>query len=214
MPRRTKTKNSIIKKAGFAAGRAKNFRKNLRFDVSLVILIGMLVFSTLLFLVALNKSLVKKTGAVLSGRLPNIQSHGMKKAGSCPLKDPSIDFELTIPDQLDDWMYKTGYVKSPVDDSLSDHYVQIFVPVAGAVSNNFEDQNKNILTVLKFSQNEWDKLERGCQKGNEIYCEGAGKMLAEKDGSVYAYKKFESCPKSIEAKCNLAEKIIQSFKLK
>ncbi len=208
MPRRKKIQKKKISET------AAKKRKNIRFEVSLVILIGILTFSTYLLLMSLNRSSgggSSRAPAITNSR---ISSAGVKRPADYQLKDASIDFETRVPSQIGDWFYKIGYVKSPADETLADQYVQVFVPISGTDSNNFEDKNKNILTIRKYTKTEWDDLEKGCRKGNQFYCETAGKMIAEKNGSVYAYAISEDCPKIIETKCRLAEKIIGYFRLK
>ena len=63
MPRKTKTKSArvaggktIVKKTKISPAGVNHHRKEMRFKVSLVILMGMLTFSALLLLVSLNKS--------------------------------------------------------------------------------------------------------------------------------------------------------------
>ena len=207
MPRRKKTRNKKI--SGVVP------EKSIRFEVSLVILIGVLTFSAYLLLISLNRSLEGndnlQTLAVASGR--NFSTNAKKPADGW-LKDVSLDFEIKMPSRLGEWIYKIGYVKSPTDDALSDQYVQIFVPVAGINSNNLEEKNKNILTIKKYAKAEWNKLEKGCLKGNQFYCETAGAKISEKNDEVFAYTKTGNCPKSIEARCRLADGIIESFRLK
>lgn len=131
------------------------------------------------------------------------------------LENINLDFTLKIPSQLGEWLYKIGYAKSPIDETLSNQYVAIYVPQNGKPeTNNFDDLVKDILTVRQFSQKEWKKLESGCKKGNQFYCETAGAKISEKNDKVFAYTKPGNCPKSIEARCRLADGIIESFKLK
>lgn len=211
----TRRKKINRKKVDFAISNPKNKQKDLRFSLSLVILMGILIVSMYFLLISLNGSLSRKIGSLSSSVLPIQKNSTTAKKSDCSLNDPSVDFGLSIPSQLGEWMYKTGYVKSPTDDTLSNHYVQLLVPVETKnASNNFEDRNMNILTIRKFSQSEWSKLEKGCQKGNQFFCETAGKMVAENNGSVYAYTKPGNCQKNLEAKCRLTDNIIQSFKLK
>lgn len=206
MPRRKKTQR---KKKDFG-------KKEIRFRISLVFLIAGLVFSLFLFLLtAIN---IQNNQAAVGFVPPPSAEVGM--AGSnfsktLVLKDSNLDFTLKIPPQLGEWLYKTGYVKSPVDETLSNQYVAIYVAQgAASATNNFDDLAKNILTIRQFSQKEWKKLESGCRKGNRFYCETAGAKAGEKDDEVFAYTKPGSCPRSIEAKCALADKIIESFALK
>jgi len=190
----------------------------MRFSISLVILIGMLTFSALLLLFSLNKSSIVSAETYTKKIVPIKNDSGLKKTGSQALNDSSLDFNITVPSQLGEWLYKTGEVKSLTDDSLSNQYFRMFVPLPGAKSNNFDQQNKNILTIRKFSADEWFDIEKSCQE-EESTCDAAGKMIAKGADSngdewVYAYIKPENCPKSIEAKCNFVDKIIESFNLK
>jgi len=208
MPRRKK----IQKKISVTAAKK---RKNIRFEISLVILIGVLTFSAYLLLISLNWS--SGAGSLQSPAVTNnrISSADVKRLTDYRLKDASIDFEARIPPQIGGWFYKIGYVKSPVDETLSNQYVTIYVSQgAASATNNFDDLAKNILTIRQFSQEEWEKLEKGCEKGNQFYCETAGARVGEKNDKVFAYTKPGSCPKSVEAKCRLADRIIKSFTLK
>jgi len=218
MPRRTKTQKSVKMNFKKAVPAFKIKRKDLRFDVSLVILIGVLVFSLYLLLLALNKSAdrdLSGSGQAIFSGAGKLGVAKKNSVASCFLNDGSIDFNLTVPAQLGEWTYKTGFVKSLADDALSDQYVQIFVPISDAAkSNNFDEKNKVILTFLKFSDDELKDLEKGCQKGNQTYCEAAGTKLAEKGGAVWVYKKEIGCPQSLKAKCALTEDIVKSFALK
>jgi hypothetical protein len=220
MARKLKTK-SKNKKTISAAEKPESARpkrpESKLFEIFLVIFIAILGISILL----LSSSLTSlsgwspATGAVVTPKAGNVPKKvSAKKIGQI-MKDPGLDFELTVPPGVGDWLYKIGYIKSSVDDALSDQYAQIFVSVKNTSgSNNFEDQNKNILTIKKFTGDEWKKLEKGCQNDNSLYCEAAGTKIAEKDDYVYAYTKMKNCPKDIEARCRLVDKLIESFNLK
>ena len=224
MIRRTKTKparvaggKTIIKKTnpiGF-----KLSRKEMRFSVSLVILMGMLIFSLMLFLFSLNKSVAISPGAEASKVTPVKKGSEIKKAEEQVLNDALLDFRVAVPAGLGAWFYKIGEVKSLTDESLSNQYFRIFVPLAGAKSNNFDQQNKDILTIRKFTGDEWADITKNCQKEKKDICDAAGEMIAKSSDSkgedwAYAFTKPTDCPKNIEAKCNLADKIIKSFQLK
>jgi len=222
MPRKPKTKSKIKKNisAQEKTESAKPKRlENKFFEFFLVIFIVILGTSILLLLTSFTslKGWSSVNGAYNAPggiQMPKKASEPSKKSSEI-MKDPEIDFELTIPSGVGKWFYKIGYIKSPVDDSLSDQYAQIFVSLKKTpASNNFEDQNKNILTIMKFTTDEWEDLEKGCQNDNLIYCETAGTKIAEKDGFVYSYTKMKNCPKDIEARCRLADKMIESFNLK
>jgi hypothetical protein len=221
MTKKTKSKfthvaggKAITKKTKNVAVSMKHHRKDMRFRVSLVILIGMLTFSAMLLLLSLNKFSAVNAETKISTTLPVEHSSGIKKSSSQMLNDSSFGFTLTVPSGLGEWFYKTGEVKSLMDDSLSNQYFRLFVPLAGAKSNNFDNQNKYIFTIRRFSADEWADVEKSCQKDKGDICDAAGKLIAQNDEWIYAYTKPADCPKSIVAKCNLADKIIQSFNLK
>jgi len=216
MPQKTKTKKTIAKKT-----KTKNNptpmnlrRKDMRFKISLVILIGMLTFSSLLLLLSLNKSSATTLDSEAAITSPAKNISGIKKSGSKELNDNTLDFKLTVPVQLGEWLYKTGEVKSLTDDFISNQYLRIFIPLSGAKSNNFDDQNKNILTIRRFSADEWSDVEKDCEGDKKDICGAAGTLIAQSDEWAYAYTKPTDCLKSIAAKCDLAGKIIESFTLK
>ncbi|MFH0930033.1 MAG: hypothetical protein V1814_02160 [Candidatus Moraniibacteriota bacterium] len=217
MIRRTKTKKTIIRKTnpvGF-----KLSRKEMRFSVSLVILMGMLIFSLLLLLLSLNKSVARSVEKKVNKVLPTFSNPWPKNKENRTISDASFDFKLTVPAELGAWLYKTGEVKSLTDDSLSNQYCRIFVPLAAAKSNNFDQQNKDILTIRKFSKDEWADITKSCQNEKKDICDAAGELITKASDSkgddwIYAFTKPADCPKNIEAKCNLADKIIESFNLK
>jgi len=214
MPRRKQIKKTIVKKTNASPVGVKHHRKDMRFKVSLVILIGMLTFSALLLLFSLNNSAAVNAEAGTITTMPARISSGIKKSNSQELNDSALDFKVTVPAELGGWFYKVGEVKSLTDDSLSDQYFRMFVPLPGVKSNNFDEQNKDILTIRKFSSDEWTDVEKSCQKDKKGICDAAGKLIAQNDKWTYAYTKPVDCPKSISAKCNLADKIIESFNLK
>ena len=155
----------------------------MRFSVSLVILIGMLAFSAMLLLFSLNKSVARSAGSGASKAAPAEDNSGLKKTEDQVLNDTSLDFKVTVPAEFRAWFYKTGEVKSPTDDSLSDQYFRIFVPLAGAKSNNFDQQNKDILTIRKFSLDEWAGIEKSCQKNKKDICDAGGELIAKTSDS-------------------------------
>ena len=198
------------------ATRKKTKKSDLRFDISLVVLIALLSASTYIFLLVLvrnqNRAYYQAGGTFVGDTKANW--NGKVFSGGQVLEDESLGFKLAMPRQLGSWMYKIGYVKSPTDDSLSDQYVKIYVPLDPAAgSNNFEKQYQDILTIRKFSSGEWKELEKGCGKKNLVYCEEAGTKIDEKGGSVYVYTKAEKCPNEIAPKCVYIDGIIRSFKL-
>jgi hypothetical protein len=214
MPRRKKIKKK--KKWVILSALKKSRRSEARFRVSLVFLIAGLAFSLFLFLLTLIGTQSGRSAAKLAPVLPAGTAAADSSFSKNPLlKDPNLDFTLKIPPQLGEWLYKIGYVKSPVDETLSNQYVNIYIPQStNSSTNNFDDLAKSILSIRQFSQKEWVKLEKGCQKGNQFYCETAGVKVGEKDSRVFAYIKPGDCPKRIEAKCRLAGTIIKSFTLK
>lgn len=221
MARRIKTKSgSSGAKSGlnkkFFPTRAKT-KTDLRFNVSLVFLIAMLSISAYLLLFSLTENgnafrstsnFAQKTAAV---RSPNAVSSGKNQL----LDDSALDFKLTVPSRLGQWMYRIGNVKGLTDDSLSNQFVKIYIaqkPVNSSTS--FDDCYRDVLTIRKFSLEEWNEIEKGCNKGNLIYCEGAGTKIDEKDGSVWAYTKAENCSGETKTDCAYIEKIVGSFRFK
>ncbi len=209
-----KTKGKTSKSS---PGVAKFNKKEMRFQYSLVVLMGILIFSAFLFLIVLNKSAsyeLKKNGyGSPVSNLSSVKAQG--KATNCTFEDPSIDFMLTMPVQLGEWIYKAGYVKSLTNDTLTNRYVKIFVPVTNASqTNNFEERNQEVVMIRRMTSDEWEKIKAGCENGNQFYCESAGEKLAENDGTVYSYVAEKECHDNVKAKCDLAERIVQSFKLK
>ena len=226
MPRRKQTKPARIATRSVAGGKTiarktkvipvgmKHHRKDMRFKVSIVILIGMLTFSAMLLLLSLNKSSVVNAEIGTTTAPPLRHVSGIQKSSSQMLNDSALDFKLTVPAELGQWVYKIGEVKSLTNDLLSDQYFRMFVPLPGVKSNNFDEQNKDILTIRKFSADEWSAVEKSCQKNKSDICDAAGTLIVKSDKEVYAYTKPVDCPKSIEAKCNITDKIIESFNLK
>lgn len=212
MPRRKKTKRNIASKTPTAPKR----RKDLRFSVSLVVLIAFLATASLLLLV----SLIGQRKATAIGKYSSVSKISGNASGKATvLDDADLDFKLKIPAGLGDWIYKTGAVKSLVDDTLSDQYLKIYVSYPAAKnSQNFDDREKDVLTVVKFEADEWAKLEAGCEKNKPDYCDAMGTKFSESsdsgDGFVYAYRKADECPKSLAKKCDLADEIVKSFQLK
>ena len=216
-------KNTIA--AGAAAARTKKTigqaedSGSFRFKVSLVFLIAALLAASLLLLLGANRFPIKsKAGQCAAGvalQTGTKIKNNPTASGTSILDDASLDFKITVPNQIGNWVFKTGYIKSPVEDSLSDQYVQIFLPVSGKDgSKNFEERYSNILTIKKFSSSEWKKLESGCQKDNSLYCDMAGSKIEEKGSSVYSYSGSKDCPQELKSKCQLADKIVETFTLK
>ena len=194
--------------------------KDLRFSISLVILIGMLTFSLLLLLFSLDKPAARaKTQTYAMPALRNTSV--LKKTSSQTLDDSTLDFKIMVPAQLGQWFYKIGEVKSLTDKALSDQYLQVYVPVPGVKSNNFDDQYKSILTIRKFTADEWSAIDAKCPstKENKDICDMAGKSVfsgsdPKGDKVTYAATKPTDCPKNIQDKCTLADKILESFQVK
>jgi hypothetical protein len=192
--------------------------KNFRFSVSLIILTAVLEMSLFILLLTLVNGQTMKKDSGPSFAVAASAKKTQPVSASQDLSDAELSFKLVIPSQLGDWKYKIGSVKSPVDDALSDQYLRIYLSEDGAKnSRNFDKANKDFLTILNFSSGEWTKLEKGCEKGNLVFCEEMGQKIAEKNGSVYAYNKASDCSSSSsnsESKCKLIDKIIGSFRLK
>lgn len=186
-----------------------------RFEFSLVFLIAALLMSIFILLFSLIRNQNSQIAAQAFPNLPGAFQGNGDYSRSPLLEDENLEFTLKIPAQLGEWVYKTGFVKSPVDEALSNQYMTIFVPQnAKEKTNNLDDLTQDILTVRQYSETEWEKLESGCQKGNQFYCEIAGEKIGEKDGKVYASTKPGKCSETEKSKCALAEKIIQGFELK
>ena len=76
--------------------------------------------------VAVPRSETKKAN------LPQAVSAGKNQL----LDDPGLDFKLTVPSQLGQWMYRVGYVKGLTDDSLTNQFVKIYVAQRPAGSSD------------------------------------------------------------------------------
>lgn len=194
-------------------------KPDLRFNISLVFLIAMLSISAYLLLFSLTENgkafrdKVDQTSKIASAN-PVAENVPFEK--NTALDDPALDFKLAIPFQTGQWMYRIGFVKGLTDDSLTNQFVKIYAPAKATAdkSASFDENFKELLAIRKFSTEEWEDLEKGCGKGNILYCEGAGTKIDEKDGSVWAYTKQENCPGEIKTSCANVEKIIGSFHLK
>jgi len=217
---RKKTQNKIqVKKSAKAfvvpaAKSAARQKHDLRFGVSLVLLIGFLSFATYLFLFALIGSQRANSAAVLKKPAAGMNKAAKQSANARKLSDESLGYTLAFPASFGEWMYKTGYVVSPVDETLTNQYAKVYVPLPSrSASSNFEEKYFGVFTVRKFSEKEWDALEKGCAKGNLLYCEQKGTKINEKDKAVYAYTVSEKCPQELLSKCKLVQGIVKSFKL-
>lgn len=210
MARRKKTQ----KKAASTKHHHKE-EKNFRFSVSLIILTAVLEISLFILLLTLVNGQTMKESGSSSFSAASAKSEPPVSANQ-DLDDADLGFKLVIPSRLGDWKYKIGYVKSLIDDTISDQYLRIYLSEEGAKkSHNFDETNKDLLTIRKFSSGEWAKLEKGCEKGDLVFCGAMGKKIDEKDGSAYAYIKGDGClSDKPESKCNLIDKIIGSFQLK
>lgn len=230
MPRRKPIKKTIAKKTKVSPVGVKHARKEMRFNVSLVILIGMLTFSALLLLVSLNKSnnAVAKTST--SQIAPRVIGNIVPKTAIAKPADfsgLSGNFQLAIPASWKGWVYRSGEVKSPIDDSLSDQFVKVYLPQSvsdneEANSPNLDSRYKDIFTVMNFSADEWKAMEKKCNRGDSTICDDMGKKLADAQcpGSaggtdcVYSYTKQPNCSGALAARCNEVDKIMESFNLK
>ena len=233
MARRTKkikkslSKNAMVKPAeGWKIFSGTSFKltkskktggeKNFRFNLSLIILMAVLESALFMLLLTLiNAQTTQGENRSFSYAPAASSAKKLIKPASQKLNNPNLDFDLTVPVQLGEWLYKTGDVKSLVDDKISDQYLQVYLPTGDKTnSRDFNEMTTAVLTIKKFTANEWKKLEKGCQKDNSLFCEAAGTKIAEKNGSVYAYNKISNCPSGMENKCGLVDKIIGSFQLK
>jgi hypothetical protein len=200
------------------ARKAKWHKENLRFGVSLVVLTALLEAALFMFLLALNSSTgvaVGKTKFIQASSAVKVSQKKMTNSVERTIKDDNLGYEITIPKEVGDWMYKTGYIKSLVDETLVDEYLQVFMPLpAKAEGNKFDSRYQNILTVMRFTEKEWTDIGKGCEKSNLYYCDMQGKELGRKDGYVYSYTNPTTCPKEISNGCSKTDQIVESFKLK
>jgi len=206
----------IVSKKGKTVSSAKA-RENMRFSASLVVSIAFLLTATLLLLVSLNgMSLPRITSEKkIVPTVPVKPLNSIKPSAFAILDDKELDFQVAIPSDWKGWVYKTGFVKSPVDDSLSDQYVRIFLPdPEKSSSKNLDDQKKIMLTIMKFTTAEWKKLSNGCEKENTFFCETMGKEIARNDESVYSYVAEKNTSSVFAGKYRQVDKVIESFKLK
>ncbi|OGI25955.1 MAG: hypothetical protein A3J76_00440 [Candidatus Moranbacteria bacterium RBG_13_45_13] len=196
-----------------------NPKDDMRFKISLLILIALLCSSVFFLLIILNRngeaSLRANSMAASEVKFrSNMMNRALAKNSSQVLENPTLGFRVKIPTQLGDWIYRVGYVKSPVDDSLANHYLKIFVPIGKkSGSKNFEENYQEILSVRKYSNDEWTKLEKGCEKGNLFYCEVMGEKISEDDGQTYTCVKTEKCRREVQSKCEFSDQIMESFQL-
>ncbi|MFA5871609.1 MAG: hypothetical protein WC858_02695 [Parcubacteria group bacterium] len=210
--------SSQSKKADTKELKIKWHKDNLRFGVSLIVLTALLEAALFMFLLVLNNSTDIAASKANAYQAPIQTGAVQKKIASSAektVKDDGLDYEVTIPKEIGDWMYKTGYVKSLVDDTLSDEYLQIYMPLpAKSGGNKFEGRYQNILTIMRFTEEEWDDIDKGCAKSDLYYCDTQGKELDRKDGYVYSYTAPADCPKEISYGCGKTDQIVGSFKLK
>lgn len=211
------TRRKNIKKTKIQ--RSVKAKDDMRFKVSLVILIALLCSSVFLLLIMLNRdggasSRANSTAASGVNSRNNMMNSALAKNSSQVLENSTLGFRVKIPTQLGDWIYRVGYVKSPVDDSLANQYLKIFVPISKkSGSKNFEENYQEILSVRKYSDDEWEKLEKGCEKGNLFFCEVMGEKISEDDGQTYACVKTEKCRRELQGKCEFSDQIMESFQL-
>ena len=224
MARRKKTKKEIADTKAILgrwtlAERGKT-RTDIRLNVSMVFLIAILSISAyfLLFSIIQNGKASFGFGNVSApvSKIAAGNSSGAVSLGKNQfLNDPALDFKLAIPSQFGQWMYRVGDVKGLTDDSLTNQFVKIYTAVKPTGSStSFDECFKDVLTIRKFSTAEWKELEKGCGKGNLLFCEGAGTKINEKDGSVWAYTKSGDCSKETKGNCTYIEKVIGSFEFK
>jgi hypothetical protein len=192
-------------------------KSNFRFSLSLIVLMAVLEMSLFMLLLTLITAQTAQGDSSHSLSSAPVTNNAKKliKPTSQKLADASLDYELTVPSQLGEWLYKTGDIKSPIDDKISDQYLQIYLPSKGKTSSrNFNEMATTILTIKKFATDEWKKIDKGCQKGDSLLCDAEGTKLDEKNGSVYTYTKISSCPAATSGNCALIDKIVDSFQLK
>jgi len=226
MKRRTKNKivgqiNSVsfwkTKKTTSAKRRNSRSEKSLRFEISLVLLMAFLSTAVLLLLITLvgGQLVQARESKVIFAPTNSPTKAQQALSGSNILSDDRIDFTISVPRRWKNWVYKVGSVKSPVDDSLSDQYVQFFLPSPQkSNSNNFDERQKKIFTILKYSGEEWKKLEKGCENDNFEYCARAGRKIGENEENVYSYIIERECSGAFEVRCREVEEIIKSFQPK
>lgn len=220
-----------MKKATVPAG-TKIRRKDMRFKVSLVILTGTLLFSVLLLLISLNRADGVNAGITSNVPFQKTDDKVIQKtapAGLFTFKGGGgEDFQLSIPAGWKGWVYRTGAVKSLVDDSLSDEYVKIYLPndaAKGTGSPDLDSRYKDVITIMSFSVGEWKKLDKKCRNDDEEACEDMGAKLAdtacrsnssedtEDIDCVYSYTRRKDCSGLLAARCGEIDKIMEGFKL-
>ncbi|MDD3486982.1 MAG: hypothetical protein PHF35_01215 [Candidatus Moranbacteria bacterium] len=222
MSRKISAKKTGGRKTAAKTSIASKKSKVKRFDVSLVILIGMLTFSSMLFLVSLNRTLGSGKGMPQANYYPiELNKQQAMAFQNDVLDDENLGFTLAVPAQMGKWLYKTGHVQSLTDESLSDQYLKIYIPFPGKNYNDMDKQYKEILTIRKMTAEEWADIQKDCEKEGQKVCDLAGKKIdLQADGAkvdedyVYAYTMADDCPGNIVARCNLANEIVKSFTLK
>ncbi|HLM84437.1 MAG TPA: hypothetical protein VK254_04500 [Candidatus Bathyarchaeia archaeon] len=245
MPRRTQTRTksaSIAHQKSVIGGKTisknaktnpiglnKCCRRDMRFSVSLVILIGMLAFSVMLLIFSLNERDVRNAKAQMNFSAPKPVSTVPAKASpanSTKFSGAGGNFQLSIPVSWKGWVYRAGQVKSPIDDNLSDSYIKIYLPLTVADntevnSPNLDSRYKDIITILTYSADEWKAMEKKCNRSNSDACDDMGTKLADTQCSdsegdsdcIYSYIKQPNCGGSIEGRCKDIDKIMESFQL-
>ncbi len=184
----------------------------MRFKMSLIFLMAGLIFVIFLLLFAMIGVESDQAGSRSTAAATSVPANKAAYSINRLLDDPDLGFTLKMPAGLGQWLYRTGSVKSPVDETLSDKFVAIYVPrETNARKNNFDDLTIAVLTVREFSKKEWNALDKGCQRGNEDYCRAAGTEIDETNNVVYTYTKPEACPEDVRVRCALADEIIKSF---
>jgi len=198
----------------------KNISKSeVRFGISMVILITLLMVSAYLLVLVIFQT--SRPVSVRNGGAPypiNISGANLDQAltENQKLDDPNLDFKLTVPGSFGYWFYRIGNVQSPVDDTLSDQFVKIYLPLDKfPIKSNMDEQFFNILTMMKFSKVEWQKIEKSCQKDQtSTVCARGGTKISENNDSVYAYSQAGNCPPQVQRACATAYATVNSFQLK
>jgi len=210
----------MMKKRKFPtiSGKHHSSAQEMRFKISLIVLMALLSISAymLAFVLAWNgpqAAMSSSTGI----NTYVLQKPIMKKVATAGgvLNDQNLDYTLNIPKDFGSWMYKIGYVKDFLDDSLANKYLKVYLPLnIKSSSPNFTDNFQDILTIISFRKKTWDQMAKGCQNGKSDYCNLAGTKLGENDDVVFAYTKGSDCPQEIQKQCSDIGKITDSFHLK
>lgn len=201
-----------------SASRGHSPASEMRFKISLLILIALLSISAYLFVMVLAWNWPPQTFgyrvAANNYIAQNVTAKKISPANNV-INDANLDYKLTVPKDFTGWIYKTGNVKDPVDDTISDQYLKIYLPLSGKMTSaNFDSRYADILTILRFPIDTWQKLDKDCQKGNSEKCDTEGTKISQTEDFVFAYQKTTDCPQEIQTRCANVGKIINSFQLK